>query len=122
MKGMYKTQYEGKEILCLDISGSTSKDKEKIEEHVNLAKEAVKQYPPKSALMITNVTNTGFDSAVSSMIKEYAQHNTPYVKASALVGISGLQKVILTAVKKMTGRDYYLAYAMEEALEWLVKQ
>ncbi|MDI9482659.1 MAG: hypothetical protein QM315_05695, partial [Bacillota bacterium] len=109
MKGMYNTQYEGNEILCLDISNSTSKDKEKIEEHVNLAKEAVKQYPPKSALMITNVTNTGFDSAVSSLIKEYAQHNTPYVKASALVGISGLQKVILTAVKKITGRDYYLA-------------
>lgn len=122
MKGMFKTKYEGKEIICLDISNCTTKDKEKIEEQVKLAKEAVKQCHPKSALMITNVSNTSFDSNVSSIIKEYAQHNTPYVKASALVGVSGLQKIILSAVKKLTGRDYYLADTVEEAMEWLVKQ
>jgi len=122
MKGMYKTQYEGKEILCLDISGSNMKDEEIIREQVDLAKEAVRQYPPKSALMLTNVTNTSFDSTISSMIKEYAQHNTPYVKASALVGVTGLQRVILEAVKRFTGRDYYLANTVEEAMDWLIKQ
>jgi hypothetical protein len=47
------------------------------------------QHPPKSVLVITNVINTGFDTEISGIIKEYAQHNTPYVKASAVVGISG---------------------------------
>lgn len=56
------------------------------------------------------------------MIKEYAQHNTPYVKASAVVGISGWAKVILTAIKTATGRDFHIAVTMEEAKEWLVNQ
>ena len=53
---------------------------------------------------------------------EYASHNTPYIKASALVGVSGVQKVVLAAIKALTGRDFYLADTMEEAQEWLVQQ
>jgi hypothetical protein len=55
-------------------------------------------------------------------MKEYAQHNTPYVKASAVVGISGWSKIILIAIKTVTGRDFYLADSMEEAQEWLINQ
>jgi hypothetical protein len=93
-----------------------------MKEHVNAAKEVIRQYSSKSALLITDVTDTKFDAGISSIIKEYAQHNTPYVKASALVGVAGMQKVILSAVKRLTGRDYYLANTMDEAIEWLIKQ
>jgi hypothetical protein len=122
MEGLSKKQYEGKEIICLDISHCSAKDKEKMKEHVNAAKEVIRQYSSKSALLITDVTDTKFDAGISSIIKEYAQHNTPYVKASALVGVAGMQKVILSAVKRLTGRDYYLANTMDEAIEWLIKQ
>ena len=73
-------------------------------------------------LVITKVINTGFDTEVAGIMKEYAQHNTPYVKASAVVGISGWSKIILIAIKTVTGRDFYLADSMEEAQEWLIKQ
>ena len=122
MAGVYELNYEGKMILCLDIAGLQSKDKPEFHEHIKRAKEIIRKQPPKSFLVITKVTNTGFDTEVANIIKEYAQHNTPYVKASAVVGISGWQKIILTAIKTLTGRDFHMTDTMEEAQEWLVKQ
>jgi hypothetical protein len=122
MAGVYELNYEGKTILCMDIAGLQSKDKPEFHEHIKRAKEIIRKHPPKSLLVITKVTNTGFNIEIANIIKEYAQHNTPYVKASAVVGIAGWSKIILTAIKTLTGRDFYLADTMEEAQEWLVKQ
>ncbi|MGD0589340.1 MAG: hypothetical protein ABSA44_00905 [Bacteroidota bacterium] len=122
MAGVYELDHKGKTILCLDIAGLQSRDKPEFHKLVAQAKQNIRQHPPKSVLVITNVTNTGFDTEISGIIKEYAQHNTPYVKASSVVGISGWSKIILMAIKTVTGRDFYLANTMEEAKEWLVKQ
>ena len=122
MAGVYELNYEGKMILCLDIAGLQSKDKPDFLECVRQAKEIIRKQPPKSLLVITKVTDTGFDSEVANIIKEYAQHNTPYVKASAVVGIAGWSKIILTAIITLTGRDFHLSDTMEDAQEWLVLQ
>jgi hypothetical protein len=122
MAGVYELQYRCKTIFCMDISGLQSKDKQEFQNRVEQAKEIIRKHPPKSLLIITEVTNTGFDAAIAGIIKDYAQHNTPYVKASAIVGIVGWSKIILTAVKTATGRDFYLADTFEEAKEWLVNQ
>jgi hypothetical protein len=122
MAGVYEINYKNKTILCMDISDLKSKDKPEFLEHVGHAKEIISRQPPKSLLVITKVTDTGFDTEIANIIKEYAQHNTPYVKASAVVGIGGWSKIILTAIKTLTGRDFYLADTMEDAQEWLVQQ
>jgi hypothetical protein len=122
MAGVYELKYKDKTILCMDISGLQSKDKQEFLERVEHAKDIIRKQPPKSLLVITKVNDTGFDSEVANIIKEYAQHNTPYVKASAIVGIAGWAKIILTAVKTLTGRDFHLSDTMEDAQEWLVQQ
>jgi hypothetical protein len=122
MADVYELNHKGKTIVCLDIAGLQSKDKPEFQKLVAQAKKTIRLYPRKSALVITNVSNTGFDTEVSGIIKEYAQHNTPFVKASSVVGITGWSKVILMAVKAVTGREFHLADTMEEAKEWLVKQ
>ncbi len=122
MAGVYELDHKGKTIVCLDIAGLQSQDKPEFHKLVAQAKQNIRKHPPKSALVITNVTNTGFDTEISGIINEYAQHNTPYVKASAIVGISGWAKIILIAIKTVTGRDFFLANTMEEAKEWLVQQ
>ena len=122
MAGVYELTFKGKTILCMDIAGLQSKDKPDFLECVRQAKEIIRKQPPKSLLVITKVTDTGFDSEVANIIKEYAQHNTPYVKASAVVGIAGWSKIILTAIKTLTGRDFHLSDTMEDAQEWLVLQ
>ena len=122
MADVFEIKYKGKTIFCMDIAGLQSKDKQVFLNLVEHAKAMIRQHTPKSMLVITKVTNTGFDTEVAGIIKEYAQHNTPFVKASAVVGISGWSKIILTAIKTVTGRDFYLADTMEEAQEWLIKQ
>jgi hypothetical protein len=122
MAGVYELTFKGKTILCMDIAGLQSKDKPDFLECVRQAKEIIRKQPPKSLLVITKVTDTGFDSEVANIIKEYAQHNTPYVKASAVVGIAGWSKIILTAIITLTGRDFHLSDTMEDAQVWLVQQ
>ncbi len=122
MAGIYELNHKGKTIFCLDIAGLQVQDKPEIQKHVKNAKEIIRKHSPKSMLIITNVTNAGFDTEIANLIKEYAKNNTPYVKASAVIGVSGWQKIVLTAVKIATGREFYLTETVEEALEWLVKQ
>jgi hypothetical protein len=120
--GVFELNYKGKAILCLDVAGLKLKDKQEFQKLVELAEEQIRKHPPKSLLLITNVADTGFDTEVSAIMGEYAVHNTPYVKASALIGVFGVQKVVLAAIKALTGREFYLADSVVEAQEWLIQQ
>lgn len=122
MQRIYDFDHQGKSIFCLDISGLQLADKPEFHRLIELAKDRIRSARPKSLLIITNVSRTGFDSDVARTMQGYAEHNTPYVKASALVGISGIQKVVLTAIKTLTKREFYLANTMDEAIAWLVRQ
>jgi hypothetical protein len=122
MAGVYEINYKGKNILCLNVSGLKLKDKPEFRKYIESAEEQIRKHPLKSLLMVTNVTDTGFDTEVAAIMGEYATHNTPYVKASALVGVSGVQKVVLAAIKALIGRDFFLADTMDEAKEWLIQQ
>ncbi len=122
MAGFYEISHKGKKIYCLDITGLQYKDKDKIRDYIESAKPIISQQSQNSVLHITNVSQTGFNSDISNMMRDYAAHNTPYIKASALVGVSGLQKIIMQAIKKFTGRDFHLTDTIEEAKEWLVEQ
>jgi hypothetical protein len=122
MAGVYELNYKSKNILYLDVAELKLKDKLELQKHVECAEEQIRKHPPKSLLVITNVTDTAFDTQIAAIMGEYADHNTPYIKASALVGISGVQKIVLAAIKAIVGRDFYLTDTIEEAQEWLTQQ
>jgi hypothetical protein len=120
--GIYEIHHKGKTIFCVDVAGLRVPNKAEFSELIAKAKMHIAQQPSKSLLILTNVSNTGFDTEIAAIMGEYAEHNTPFIKASALVGVSGVQKVVLAAIKALTGRDFYLADTVEEAQEWLVQQ
>jgi hypothetical protein len=122
MAGFYEMNHKGKNIFCLDIADLQVRDKPEFHKLVAQAKHTISQHPQKSVLVITNVKDTKFDTEIANLIKGYAEHNTPYVRASSVVGITGWQKIILTAIKTVTGRDFHLADTMDEAKEWLIDQ
>ncbi len=122
MAGVYELEHKGRKIFCLDVANLKLSDKTEFTQHVQKAKEFIRKQPPKSLLLITNVANTGFDTEVAAVMGEYASHNTPFVKASAVVGVSGVQKIVLAAIKALTGRDFHITESMEDAQEWLVQQ
>ncbi len=122
MGGISTVNYNGKSILRIDVSHLKVHDVATLSTHIQQAKAEIAKHPPKSLLILTDVTNTYFDLKMVEAIKDYTVHNTPYVKASAVVGLFGLQKVILMTVKAVTGRDFYVANSTADAQEWLTRQ
>ena len=78
-------RHNGIELLWIDFSHVTS-----IEEILRIMEEAknlLATRPLGSVLTLTDTTETHFDGEINQAFKAYAAHNTPYVKAAALVGI-----------------------------------
>ncbi len=109
-------------MFCLSVAGLELREKQLVAQLLEDGKREIRKHPPKSLLVITDITNTGYDTEVATMFKEYASHNTPFVKASAVVGASGLQKIILRAIITLTKREFYLAATVDDAKEWLATQ
>ncbi len=122
MAGASTFEYQGKKIFCLSVAGLQLHEKALVAQLLDSAKKEIRKHPPRSLLVITDITNTGYDTEVAAMFKSYASHNTPYVKASAVVGSSGLQRIILRAIITLTGRDFFLAATLDEAKQWLAQQ
>jgi 23S rRNA pseudoU1915 N3-methylase RlmH len=122
MAGVYDLTYKGKAIICVDVSNLEIGHKSEFQTILTKAGEKIRRNSPKSQLIITNVKGIRFDKEMANNMKEYAKDNNPYVKASAIVGLEGLQKIIYAAIKAFTGRDFHLSETMEEAQEWLAAQ
>lgn len=109
-------QAGGKELLFLDFSGCTAGV---LMSAIGEAEKIIRTHPENSLLILTDVTNARFDEHVSARMKEFTKRNKPYVKASAVVGISGIKKIILDAVMLFSGRKIHACDTVEQAKEWL---
>ena len=109
--------HQNKKIILADFS-NTKPDEQllafpEIQEHISAN-------PEKSVLLLTDVTNAIYNSASSAAIKEWSSKNTPFVKASAVVGASGFLAVVLAGIRLFTGRDIRSFDSRNEAMDWLV--
>lgn len=86
------------------------------------AKRMIHAEPEKSVLALFDATGANFDQEVVNAVKDFTVSNEPYIKAAAVVGITGLLKIALLAVKTFSGRDFKVFDTREDAMEWLVTQ
>ena len=112
-------EHKGKKILHVDFSGC---DSTTLAPAIEEAKAVIKNLPPASAFLLTDVTNTEMSRTTSAMIKDFSSHNTPYVAASAVVGVTGLKKLIYNTVVGLTGRSISLFDSLEQAKDWLAER
>ena len=97
-------EHAGRKILLLDFSNIT--DPQLALDAIAEARATVaRQQPDESLLTLTDVTGSRFDSGVLKAIRELAEHNRPYVRAGAVVGLDGLLKVVYNTLVLLTGRD-----------------
>ena len=82
--------------------------------------EQISAMPAKSVLLLTDVTNAVYNSASSRAIKEWSSKNTPFIKASAVVGASGFLATVLAGIRLFTGRDIRSFDTRNEAMDWLI--
>jgi hypothetical protein len=110
--------HKGKQIVLVDLSNCAPEETLKV---LPIAKTGIGRLPPKSALVLTDVTNATYTKEVAAAIKDFSDKNTPYVKASVVVGADGIRQILLQTVSMLTRREIKLCKTRPEALDWLVE-
>jgi hypothetical protein len=105
-----------KNILFLNFAGCPVSEVLAV---IDEAKQVIRTRPPASLLTLTDVTDARFDATVTERMKEFAAHNKPYVRAAAIVGITGLKKVIFEAALMFSKRKIHIFENAEDAKAWL---
>jgi hypothetical protein len=76
--------------------------------------------PHDSVLCWVNTEGTIMTQEISNILKEFTLKNKPYVKMTAITGLAGVQKVVLSAIIIFTKRDnLVIKSSKEEALDFL---
>jgi len=112
--------YKGKKILLEDFSGL--KPGEEFDKTLEEARKTIHSQPEHSVLALFDASDGYFDQDVMNKMKDFTKSNNPYMKAAAVVGITGLLKIALITVTKVAGRDFKTFNTRDQALEWLVAQ
>ena len=100
---MREPQFISREgIPILNVDFSNMKTKEEVLDLISLAKKSISIRPPKSIFTLTNLSNMYFNTEVYTAISDYARMNEPYVKASAVVGLSGLMMIFYNGFLKLS--------------------
>jgi hypothetical protein len=73
----------------------------------------------RSTLLLTDFTGSTFNQDVTDAMRQLAADHKPYVRASAVFGMTAIMRVILRAVITLTGRDIRLFGKREEAIAYL---
>jgi hypothetical protein len=104
-------------IVYIDFSGL--RKEEEIYAAMENAERFIRRYYSKSLYTLTNLTGMHFNTEVYTRFVEYAKGNTPYVKASAVVGMVGLMQIFYNSFLRLTGRKVKACTTELEAKEYL---
>ena len=113
--------HDGKNFIYLDISGFKTNDE--FIQFIEESKPIIAKYAEQSLHTITNITDVRFDTRTKELATEWMTHNKPYVKFGAVVGMSGIKKIIVNTIFTLSGRkNMNAASTKKEAIEWLLRQ
>jgi hypothetical protein len=115
-------EYQGKKIVEIDFQNYTFKDVDEIQAIMKEAQKIIGAEPEKSVITLTNCIGLRFSPEIIELFNRFTEHNKPYVKFGAVLGIIGLQKLAYNAVMKFSGRNIPIFTDRQEALDWLVQQ
>jgi hypothetical protein len=112
--------YKQKQIVYLDFT-----DLKKKEEILALEEKGcqyIRKQNLKSVLTLSNMEGMFFNNEIKSYFEVEVKANAPYVKASAVIGLSGLISLFYKGFVVITGRDVRSFSSKEDALEYLVNK
>ena len=118
MPGTQQINYKGKTIYYMDFSYVAQASE--IRTIMNESIQYIRSQPPESVLSISNITGMRFSNEIKSLFNDFIRENKPFIKASAVVGLNGLQ-LIFNGLLKVTGRHINSFSSDTEAKEWLTE-
>jgi hypothetical protein len=117
MERTHFIEHRGVRILLLDFSHVMDEDLALAV--IAEAKAVVAGQAPGSLLTLTNVEGSHFDSTVVGALRDLVEHNRPFVRAGAVIGLSGLMRVVFTTLVHLTGRNIRAFDGADEAKDYL---
>ena len=116
MKAFEIIPYKGKSIAMVDVSNTTT---DQLLAALLDAQKKISRMPENSVLILTDGTNAAYNKDTGAAIKEFVAMNTPYIRASAVVGIEGMKAVLQTSVSMQNKREIAAFPTRGEAMDWL---
>ncbi|HPD19186.1 MAG TPA: hypothetical protein PLF61_05940, partial [Candidatus Goldiibacteriota bacterium] len=105
MERMQILEHKGKKILYLDFSKANYEEAKEI---MNDAQKIIFSSEPNSLLIIDNFTDAEVTPQATYKLKEFVMQNKPYIKASAVMGVGGIKRVLLNTIIQHSGRKFYV--------------
>lgn len=109
-------EHRGKRILFTDVAGCGPAE---VVEALGHASRWITEQPQASVRTLTDAREARFDTRVTDALRQYTDINRPHVKAAALVGISGLKKIVVQSLQRLNSRNFELFEDLEEAKDYL---
>ncbi|MCE5299918.1 MAG: hypothetical protein LLG37_03465 [Spirochaetia bacterium] len=112
--------HNGRKILLMDFTYSKP---EEMLSAIEDAKNMVKKHPKESVYCLVDVRFSPYEYRLSEALKELAFRDRPYIKVTAVVGVTGFKKLAYMAVQRFTGRRNLVLFdRIETAKDWLSNQ
>ena len=108
--------HKGREIYVLDCTDCSA---ETVHAIIDECARQVQSRQEKSVRTITIAGGGKFDGDTITKLKELTKGNAPYVEKAAVVGMTGLYKVLVTAVMMFSKREFHMFDEKAEALDFL---
>jgi hypothetical protein len=112
-------EHKGTRYFHADYSGF-GRNIDALREEVDGADSQIEQSAPDSALVLVDIRNTVTSVDVVSLFKASTARTKGHVKKTAIVGVTGVQKVLALAVVRFSREPLNLFSTVDDAREWLV--
>ncbi len=111
--------HKGINIFYMDFSNAKSVDE--IADVISESIAFIRKQPHYTVTGLTNMENMFFNNEVKNQFTSFLKGNKPYMKTSAVFGMSGLARILFNGLMKITGRDVRSFEKFEDAKEFLVQ-
>jgi hypothetical protein len=109
-----------KHIQIVYIDFSNLKKAEEIYSVIENAESYIHRQLPRSLYILTNLTGMHFNNEIFNHITAYAKGNNPFVKRSAVVGMSGMMQIFYNTFTRITGREVRAFNSEIDAKQYLL--
>lgn len=116
MKSSWR-MHNGRRYFYADYS-NFGRNIEALRVEVDGADSEIEQQP--NTLVLVDIRNTVTSTDVVSLFKESTARTKGSVDRTAIVGVTGVQKILAAAVARFSRETLHLFNGTDEAMEWLV--
>ena len=111
--------YNGVNIFSMDFSNL--KDVNDVKKIMDESIAYIRKQPARSVIALSNLENMHFNNEIKNLFQNFINGNKSYIKVSAVIGLSGLQRFVYNSLNKLTGRDIRAFENMTDAGNYLAK-